>query len=62
MKAHLTICVAVAFITPIQSSAQQQPGNTVPVTVDTFVRAETDLYFWRSCPEGRRLRQVRAPP
>ena len=45
MKAHLTICVAVAFITPIQSSAQQQPGNTVPVTVDTFVRAETDLYF-----------------
>jgi hypothetical protein len=50
MKAKLTICaVATALAAigaiPTDSTAQQQTGNTVPVTVENFIRAESDLYF-----------------
>jgi len=50
MKTNLTsfsVAVILAAIgaLPIESSAQQQMGNTVPVTVDNFPRAESDLYF-----------------
>ena len=50
MKAKLTIlavATALAAIStaPTRSSAQQQPGNTVPVTVENFIRAESDLYM-----------------
>ena len=27
------------------ASAQSPPANTIPVTVDNFIRAESDLYF-----------------
>ena len=49
MKATLAICTtatafaAISAVSP--SSAQQQAGNTVPVTVENFIRAESDLYF-----------------
>ena len=50
MKAKLTIfavATALAAIStaPTRSSAQQQTGNTVPVTVENFIRAESDLYM-----------------
>ena len=49
MKGNLAICAAASVATIIgaatQSAAQQQTGNTVPVTVENFIRAETDLYF-----------------
>jgi hypothetical protein len=50
MKTKLTICTLTAALATLaavhmQSSAQAQKGNVVPVTVDNFIRAETDLYF-----------------
>ncbi|HEX3442721.1 MAG TPA: DUF1254 domain-containing protein [Pseudolabrys sp.] len=48
MKATLAVCAAATALTAIgaiPSSAQQQAGNTVPVTVENFIRAESDLYF-----------------
>jgi hypothetical protein len=42
-----SVAVALAVISAVltQSSAQQQTGDTVPVTVENFIRAESDLYF-----------------
>lgn len=37
-----------AFVTGVLAAAAafaQQPGQPVPVTVDNFIRAETDMYF-----------------
>ena len=50
MKTKLTIlavatALAAISVVPTQSSAQQQTGNTVPVTVENFIRAESDLYM-----------------
>jgi hypothetical protein len=50
MKTKLTICAAVAGLAAIstaqtQTSAQQQTGNSVAVTVENFIRAESDLYM-----------------
>jgi hypothetical protein len=50
MKGELTICVvatALAAISavPTRSSAQQRTDNTMPVTVENFSRAESDLYM-----------------
>jgi hypothetical protein len=48
MKARLAICAAAALaavsMAP-QSFAQQQTGATVRVTVENFIRAESDLYL-----------------
>ncbi len=41
MKANITGIILAA----ISSVAHAQTGNTVPVTVDNFVRAESDLYI-----------------
>ncbi len=50
MKAKLIAYTVVMTLTAInsvraQSPAQPAAGATVPVTVDNFIRAETDLYF-----------------
>ncbi|SDS41761.1 DUF1254 domain-containing protein [Bradyrhizobium canariense] len=50
MKAKLVIGVAVATLAAInpiraQSSGHSEAGGAVPVTVDNFARAESDLYF-----------------
>jgi hypothetical protein len=50
MKAGLTIwsvatVLAANSAVSAQSFAQQQAGNTAPVTVENFVRAESDLYM-----------------
>ncbi len=50
MKARLTIFGLTAALAALnaahtQSSAQQQTGGTVSVTVENFIRAESDLYF-----------------
>src|SRR4051812_37896244 len=37
--------VAGIILTAVSSVAHAQGGNTVPVTVDNFTRAESDLYF-----------------
>jgi hypothetical protein len=39
--ALLSLAVTLAAVNP----AQAQTGNSIPVTVDNFIRAETDLYF-----------------
>lgn len=50
MKAKLTICALAMALAAIStastpSSAEQQAGTTVPVTIDSFARAESDMYF-----------------
>ena len=49
MKSRLRIVAVAVLVTisgaPTQSPAQQQTGNTMPVTVENFIRAESDLYF-----------------
>ena len=50
MKATLTICAAIATLAATnaaqaQSPAQPAAGATVPVTVENFIRAESDLYM-----------------
>jgi hypothetical protein len=42
--AAATALVAISMA-PTQSSAQEQAGNTEPVTVENFIRAESDLYM-----------------
>ena len=53
MKSHISAPIpnaasvmalaAICVMLPL-SSAQSQTGSTVPVTVDNFIRAESDLY------------------
>ena len=49
--------VLAALCTAHAQAAVRRP---VPVTVDNFIRAETDLYFGHR--QGRRIRQVRSSP
>ena len=45
MVAMTALVVGLASATTIGTLAQTKPRTAVPVTVDNFVRAETDLYF-----------------
>jgi hypothetical protein len=50
MKAKLANCAVATALSaigafPTGSFGQAQTGNTVPVTVETFIRAESDLHF-----------------
>jgi hypothetical protein len=50
MKTKLVIAVAATTLAAVsfvqaQSSGQPNAGNIVPVTIDNFIRAESDLYF-----------------
>ncbi len=45
MKISFTLCSLIAVLAAIGTAHAQPAGNTVPVTVDNFPRAESDLYF-----------------
>ena len=49
MKTKLVIWIAIAMLAAVNAVKAQSPtpqaGNVVPVTVDNFIRAESDLYF-----------------
>jgi hypothetical protein len=44
-RLFLLALVGLAFLMRFENKAYAQAGNTVPVTPDNFVRAESDLYF-----------------
>ena len=53
MIARLTICAAATILAVANiAHAQSAAGNTVPVTVDNFPRAESDLYFGNMVKDG----------
>ena len=53
MKTKLVICASVLVFTATSGALAQSPAsNTVPVTVDNFVRAESDLYAGNLEKEG----------
>src|SRR5690242_7154900 len=58
MRALPPICLVSVFVTLSWCSlarAEPDPPITdeiIPVTVDNFVRAETDLYFWKTVKDG----------
>jgi hypothetical protein len=53
MNTKLTVFALAIALTAMQGApAQSAEGNTVPVTADNFVRAETDLYFDREQKEA----------
>jgi hypothetical protein len=53
MKPGLILCALLSSVAWAgQASAQSPPANTVPVTVDNFIRAESDLYFGNLVKEG----------
>jgi hypothetical protein len=41
-----------AFCMALTSAASAQSSGTVPITVDSFIRAETDMYFGNMSKEG----------
>ena len=44
---------ALAALTVISGTQAQSPaGNTLPVTTDNFIRAETDHYFGKMVKNG----------
>lgn len=57
MKAKLAIC-SLGIVLSVMNVAQGQPpspssgGGAVPVTVDTFIRAESDRYFTNRFKQG----------
>ena len=53
MKAKLAFCIAViTMATSLSAVAQTPTGNPIPVTVNNFVRAESDLYMGNLAKEG----------
>ena len=42
----ITLAISLAMTAAIHAQpAAQPPGSSIPVTVDNFIRAESDLYF-----------------
>ena len=63
MKPGLILCALLGSVAWAGvASAQSPSANTVPVTVDNFIRAESDLYFRGIAERQRRDRKVPAPP
>ncbi len=53
MKTQIAFFAAVTFaVTATTASAQQSTTDTVSVTVDNFIRAESDLYFGNMVKDG----------
>ena len=57
MKPNVKKCAVMAALAaisacPTHSSAQQQAGNAVPVTVENFARSESDLYMGNTARDG----------
>jgi hypothetical protein len=44
-RLHTTVCILMLSLVLTLSWAPSRAGDAVPVTVDNFVRAESDLYF-----------------
>ncbi len=42
---YSALIALIACSAQAQNSAQPKPDDTVPVTADNFVRAESDTYF-----------------
>ena len=45
MKEVAMVCALILTVSTQAASGQSSSGNAVPVTVDNFIRAESDLYF-----------------
>jgi Protein of unknown function (DUF1254) len=45
MKKFAPACVLILTVSVQAASGQSSSDNAVPVTVDNFIRAESDLYF-----------------
>ena len=45
MKLEATLLLVVLALTSTFRAQAQTKGNVVPVTVDNFIRAESDRYF-----------------
>ena len=54
---RLSVVVLLSFVT-CQALAQSPSSNTVPVTVENFTRAETDVYFAKLIKESGGLGEV----
>jgi len=52
MKPKLLACAAAVMLVAIDAAQAQAPGNPVPVTVDNFIRAESDMYAANLAKEG----------
>lgn len=52
MKSHLKMCVLAAGLVASCGFAAKALADAVPVTVDNFIRAESDLYFGNLVKEG----------
>lgn len=52
MKSHLKICVLAAGLVASCGCAANALADAVPVTVDNFIRAESDLYFGNLIKDG----------
>ncbi len=44
--------ISIAFAMAGTAMAQAQSGNPIPVTVDNFIRAESDLYIGNAVKDG----------
>jgi len=51
-RLKLSVVVLLSVVTCQQALAQSPSSNAVPVTVENFVRAESDLYFGRYVKRG----------
>jgi hypothetical protein len=52
MKKFAPACALILTVSVQAASGQSSSDNTVPVTVDNFIRAESDLYFGNLVKEG----------
>jgi hypothetical protein len=52
MKTKLSIYALAALTLINRTQAQSPAGNTLPVTTDNFIRAETDRYFGKTAKNG----------
>lgn len=52
MKSHLKICVLAAGLVASCGCVAKALADAVPVTVDNFIRAESDLYFGNLIKDG----------
>jgi hypothetical protein len=52
MQAKYIVYVSALLLTAINATQAQSPNNAVPVTVDNFIRAESDLYAGNIAKDG----------
>jgi len=52
MKEVAMVCALILTVSTQAAYGQSSSGNAVPVTVENFIRAESDLYFGNVVKEG----------